>query len=523
MLIRFAADALVVQLSLIAAFAVRLYLISMDSPSRPLSHYTGAFTTSYFRSFLLLALILVPVFAAAGLYTRGRMYRNFRFPWIAAVVAAGYGMFAGAAFLNNNWFQVPRGVVTLGWIFTTMGVAGLRAASSAWTSVLKSEGRLLGRQTLEQMKISSVLVIGGAGYIGSGLLPRLLARGYNVRVLDLMLWGTDPIKDVVDHPRLEVMKADLRQVDRVVAAMRGMDAVVHLGGIVGDPACSLDEGLTIDVNLAATRLIAEVARGEGVQRLLFASTCSVYGSGEDLLSETSPTNPLSLYAKTKLASERVLLGMADDDFAPVVFRFGTIFGISGRPRFDLVINLLTAKAVREGKITVFGGDQWRPFVHVDDAAEAVFLLLEAPLPKVRDEIFNVGSEAGNFTVGRVAEVIKDAIPEAEIVNMGGDSDKRNYKGSFRKIERVVGFKAKWTVEAGVRQIEEALRAGGIEDYTDARYSNVRFLTEASERAMAQPNTGWPTSLLEKQEAAISGLGSWTGVQRVIRDQGDEEG
>ena len=517
-LLRVIADTVAVQASLILAYGMRLALISTSESTFPVSHWVSEFAGSYLRSFIPLGLIFVVLFALAGFYSGGKLYKTARLPWITAVVAAGFGLFAGMAFMAENWFNLPRGVVPLGWVFTTLAVNGLRVASSAWTSVLKDEGRLLARKRPEDIQINSVLVIGGAGYIGSGLIPRLLNRGYNVRILDLLLWGTEPIKEVVDHPHLEIVKADLRQIDKIVEAMRGMDAVIHLGGIVGDPACSLDESLTIDVNLAATRLIAQVARGEGVQRFLFASTCSVYGSGDELLSETSPTNPLSLYAKTKLASEKVLLEMADDDFAPVVFRFGTIFGFSGRTRFDLVINLLTAKAVNEGKITVFGGDQWRPFVHVDDAANAVFLLLEAPLQKVRGEVFNVGSDAGNATVQGVAEKIKAQIPGSEIVGMGSDTDKRNYRGDFRKIEREIGFSAEWTIDAGIRQIEEVLRRGDIEDYKDARYSNVRFLTEASSRPMAQPNTGWPSTMLERQEAAIAGVGSWTGVQAVLRDE-----
>jgi len=522
MVLRGFADALAVQMALVMAYLGRLFIVSLTHQEAALSPLAEIFATSYMRSCLLLVGVLIPLFALSGFYTAGHVYRKFRLPWIALMVAAGWAMFAGLAFLNNNWFQIPRGVVPLGWLFTTLVVAGMRVASSTWASVLKAEGRLLGRPRLKDIRVNSVLVIGGAGYIGSALVPRLLARGYNVRVLDLLLWGTEPIKDYVAHPHLEVVEADLRQIDKIVEAMRGMDAVVHLGGIVGDPACSLDEGLTIDVNLAATRLIAEVARGEGVQRLLFASTCSVYGSGDALLSESSVTNPLSLYAKTKLASERVLLDIADHEFAPVVFRFGTIFGFSGRTRFDLVVNLLTAKAIQEGKITVFGGNQWRPFVHVDDAARAVFMLLEAPLDKVRGEVFNVGSEAGNRTISQVADVVKSVVPDAEIVNMGGDTDKRDYRGDFRKIRRVIGFEAEWSVEDGVRQIEEVLRAGTIPDYKEARYSNVRFLSEATDDSIAQPDTGWPVSLLEEQEAVLGGLGSWSDVHHITRKKAPDK-
>ncbi len=223
-----------------------------------------------------------------------------------------------------------------------------------------------------------VLVIGGGGYIGSALLPKLLDSGYHVRLLDLLLFGTEPIADVLDHPNLEIVQADFRQVDEVVAAVRGMDTLIHLGAIVGDPACALDEELTIEVNLMATRMIAEVAKGSGVKRFIFASTCSVYGASDEILDERSALNPVSLYARSKIASEKVLRKMADDRFAPVILRFGTIYGLSGRTRFDLVVNLLAAKALIDKQITVFDGDQWRPFVHVDDAAQAVFKVLEAP-------------------------------------------------------------------------------------------------------------------------------------------------
>src|SRR4029079_6285270 len=227
--------------------------------------------------------------------------------------------------------------------------------------------------------------------------------------LDLLIYGTEPIEDSVAHPNLEIMKADFRQVDKVVQAMRNIDAVIHLGAIVGDPACALDEELTIEVNLMATRMIAEVAKGDGVSRVICASTCSVYGANDAMLDERSALNPVSIYARSKIASERVLMSMASCVFAPTLLRFGTIYGLSGRTRFDLVINLLTAKAMVEGKITVFGGDQWRPFVHVDDAALAVLMALEAPLSLVGNEVFNVGCDEQNYTIQQVGEMIKQLV------------------------------------------------------------------------------------------------------------------
>lgn len=323
----------------------------------------------------------------------------------------------------------------------------------------------------------NILVIGGAGYIGSALLPQLLERGHHVRLMDLFLYGTDPIADVMGHPNLELMTADFRAIHRIVEAMKDMDAVIHLGGLVGDPACSVDEELTVDINLTATRLIAEVAKGYGVRRFVFASTCSVYGAADEVLTERSPLNPVSLYAKTKIASEDVLMDLEGDGFSPILLRFGTVFGLSGRTRFDLVVNLLSAKALVDGEITVFGGDQWRPFVHVHDAARSLVMMIEAPIEKVGGEVFNVGSDSQNRTIGDVGALINELVPEAEYRELGQDGDRRNYRVSFAKIREELGFRPRWTLEDGINQVLEAIRSGQVEDYHEAQYSNVKFLTE----------------------------------------------
>jgi nucleoside-diphosphate-sugar epimerase len=267
-----------------------------------------------------------------------------------------------------------------------------------------------------------------------------------------------------------------------------------LGGIVGDPACAVDEELTIDVNLAATRLIAEVAKGYGVKRFIFASTCSVYGASDQLLHENSKLNPLSLYARSKLASERILETLADDTFAPIIARFGTIYGLSGRLRLDLVVNLLTAKAVLDKQITVFDGEQWRPFVHVDDAARALGLLLRVPLG-AKAEIFNVGVNRDNHTVAQVGEIIKRNVPDAELIYLAVGHDRRDYRVDFGKIERMIGFKAQWTVEGGVRQVVDAIRAGLVTDYHSSQYSNYKFMSEIKNNGLAPPRTRWAHEMI----------------------------
>jgi nucleoside-diphosphate-sugar epimerase len=307
----------------------------------------------------------------------------------------------------------------------------------------------------------------------------------------------ESIEPYADHPRLEIVKADFRQIDKVVECMKGMDAVVHLGAIVGDPACALDENLTIDVNLIATRTIAEIAKGSGVSRFVFASTCSVYGASDEILDERSALNPISLYARSKIASERVLHSLASQEFAPIILRFGTIYGLSGRIRFDLVVNLLTAKAVVDGKITIVGNDQWRPFVHVEDAASAIMKVLEAPLALVRNQVFNVGSDEQNYTLQQVGELIHRLVPTAELIIMGPDGDRRNYRVNFSKIRRVLGFRPQWTLEQGVQQVIDALRSGVIQDYRDARYSNVKFLSEEGASLLSREQNGWAHALINE--------------------------
>jgi len=279
--------------------------------------------------------------------------------------------------------------------------------------------------------------------------------------------------------------------------MRNIDAVVHLGAIVGDPACALDEELTIEVNLMATRMIAEVAKGTNVSRFIFASTCSVYGANSATLDERSALNPVSIYARSKLASERVLMSMAGSGFGPTSLRFGTIYGLSARTRFDLVINLLTAKALVDRRITIFGGAQWRPFVHVDDAAEAVLRTLEAPLSLVGNQIINVGSDEQNYTIQQVGEMIVRLIPDAELVSEGSDTDPRDYKVSFAKLVKTLGFTPRRTVEEGVRQVIEAIETGRVKDYRDAKYSNVKFLGDEGATRLIRRQTDWARELINE--------------------------
>ncbi len=320
-----------------------------------------------------------------------------------------------------------------------------------------------------------VLVTGGAGTIGSALVPLLLDQGCQVRVLDLLIYGSEALDHWLQHPGLELIQGDFRRADLVERALQGVDAVVHLGAIVADQACDLDPEITRQVNLLASRMIAEMAKRMGVRRFIFAGTASVYGASDALLDEDSIISPVTLYARTKAEAERELLMLADERFCPVSLRFSTVYGLSRRYRFDLVVNLLTAKAVVEGIITIHGGDQWRAFVHVQDVARGILAALEAPSPRVRGEVFNVGSDGQNYTIAQLGEIIQRLVPEAHIVTQAV-ADIQNYRVNFDKIHRQLGFTPRWSIEQGIQQVIDALRSGTIPDYKSANYNNFLFLS-----------------------------------------------
>jgi nucleoside-diphosphate-sugar epimerase len=497
MALRMLADTFMVNVAVLSALAMRyMWILGVETgagvnPQVVLREYGDA----YLKSFWILTLVSLLVFSVNGFYTYGRMYRSsYKALIIAESVALSYLIFGFLAFLLPDVIDLPRSVPLLAWALTLLFVLGARLWTMVWDRLRHHAGQP--SSAVPAAPPATVLVIGGAGYIGSALLPKLIDRGYRVRLLDLFLFGRESIGPLLNHPRLEIIQADFRQVDRIVEAMRGVEAVIHLGAIVGDPACALDEELTIEVNLMATRMIAEVAKGSGVKRFVFASTCSVYGASDVVLDEHSQLNPVSLYAHSKLASEQVLLKLADERFAPTILRFGTIHGISGRTRFDLVVNLLAAKAVTDGQVTVFGGDQWRPFLHVDDAALSVFTALEAPLELVRNEIFNVGSNSQNYTIQQVGEIIHGLVPSAQLIAMPTDGDRRNYRVNFNKIHNILGFESRWTVEQGARQVLEVMRSGQVNNYRDAKHSNVKFLSEEGVTLLSRESR-WAEQLLSQ--------------------------
>ena len=331
-----------------------------------------------------------------------------------------------------------------------------------------------------------VLVTGGAGFIGSHLTRMLLDRNYQVRVLDNFTYGFNGLSAIGAHPRLDVISGDICNLRDVSRAMRDVDGVIGLAAIVGDPACNLDPEETINLNYAATKILAEAADFYGVQRLVFASSCSVYGASlkeDDLLNERSRLNPVSLYARTRVLSENIIFDRCGDT-EPVVLRLATVFGLSPRMRFDLVVNTLTARAVVERAISIFGGRQWRPNVHCRDAARAFLMALEAPVDKVAGEVFNVGGDDNNHRISEIGEIVMNVVGDVQVNLQNEIPDPRDYRVSFEKIRRVLGFVPEYSVRDGVREVASAMRADlGLRTHMDPMFHNVQALRQALGREL----------------------------------------
>lgn len=491
---RIVADFAIIHCAMLMAFAISIAYQTRGDEWWNASTLANAFRHYYFSRFLFLSLLFPAVFFGNGLYTHVRAYpTTAKLERFTVVVLVSLAAFIAANYLViQHANPIGRSVsLTFGGL-ALVGLVGIRAGKE-W---------LIGREKTEQKGSSdipaqgTVLVIGGAGYIGCCLVERLLMEGHHVRVLDNAVYGVEPIQNLLNHPNLDYVYGDCRNIQDVVKAMHQVSSIVHLAAIVGDPACELDHRTTIEINYAATRMLIEVAKGSGVKRLLFASSCSVYGATDELMDENSAVEPVSLYGETKVSSERALLESATGNFHPVIMRFATVFGLSNRPRFDLVVNLLSAKAKQEGRITIFNGQQWRPFIHVSDLAGAIVLLLKAPLSAVSGEIFNVGDNHLNGTLADVAEVIRRVFPHARIEHRE-NSDRRNYRVNFTKIRKRVGFRCQHGLEDGVREIKAAFDANEIGDYRDIRFSNLGFLRE----------TGTPENKSEFDAAVMAAFGA----------------
>jgi nucleoside-diphosphate-sugar epimerase len=328
--------------------------------------------------------------------------------------------------------------------------------------------------------IKTVLVTGGAGYVGSVLIPKLLAKDYKVKVFDLYMYGENVLDEVKDNPNLKQIKGDLRDTTLLERELFDVDAVIHLACISNDPSYELNPELGKSINYDAMVSLVDIAKKVGVKRFIYASSSSVYGiKEEEKVTEELLLEPLTDYSKYKALGEKYLLKQRAPGFVVLILRPATICGYSPRLRLDLSVNILTNLAVNKGKITVFGGEQQRPNLHIEDMTDLYVKTLEYPDEKIDGKIFNAGYH--NMKMKEIAVAVKDVVAKElgknslEIVTTPTD-DNRSYRVSSEKIKRELGFEATRSVEQAVKDLCVAFKAGKIPNsLTDKRYFNIKTM------------------------------------------------
>jgi nucleoside-diphosphate-sugar epimerase len=323
--------------------------------------------------------------------------------------------------------------------------------------------------------MKKVLVTGGAGYVGAVLVPKLLKKGHSVKVIDLFMYGDDVLDSVKDDPSLIRVKGDIRSRDLLEKELPGYDTVIHLACISNDPSYELDPDLGKSINYDAFITLVDVAKKAGVRNFIYASSSSVYGVKDvPEVTEDLPLEPLTDYSKYKALCEDVLLKAASDDFIVTIIRPSTVCGYSPRLRLDLTVNILTNHAVNKGEITVFGGEQMRPNLHIEDMTDFYILLLDLPDEKIDRKIYNVGYE--NYKVSEIAELVKKVIDPRLPINTTPSDDNRSYHVSSKKVKEELGYVPTHSIEDAVIDLKRAFDEGKIPDpMTDKRYYNIKTM------------------------------------------------
>lgn len=327
----------------------------------------------------------------------------------------------------------------------------------------------------EMPKLQNILVTGGAGYVGAVLIPKLLHKGYRVKVIDLYLYGDNVLESSRFHPNLMEIKGDIRDRDLLEREIPDTDAIIHLACISNDPSYELDPDLGKSINYDALLQLIEVAKKSGTRRFIYASSSSVYGIKDEAeVTEDLPLEPLTDYSRYKALGEEALLNAAQEDFTVTIIRPSTVCGYSPRLRLDLTVNILTNHALNQGIITVFGGEQKRPNIHIDDMADLYLFLLEQPAHNIHKKIYNVGYE--NFKVGELAEKVRHTLGGDIDIVFTPSNDNRSYHVSSQKIKRELGFAPRFTIEDAILDLKAAFEAGKIPDsMTDIRYYNIKTM------------------------------------------------
>jgi nucleoside-diphosphate-sugar epimerase len=323
--------------------------------------------------------------------------------------------------------------------------------------------------------MAKVLVTGAGGYIGTQLVKDLLAKGHQVIAFDRYFFGMETLKEVIGNENLEIVKQDIRDVTE--KDFKGVEIVCDLACLSNDPAGEIDPKLTYEINRDGRIKVADLAKRAGVQKYIISSSCSVYGQGDNnLLTEESKTNPVSVYAESTLQAEQQNLGIADKNFTVTALRNATVFGLSNRMRFDLVVNLMTLSAFQKNQIIVMGGgQQWRPLVHISDVSRAFINVISSKPEIINEQIFNIG--LNNFQIKNLAYIVREQLNFPISIDIApDDADKRNYNVIFEKASKVLNFKASTSINVGVQEIYQALKSGtidvGIKTVTVQWYKNI---------------------------------------------------
>ena len=304
----------------------------------------------------------------------------------------------------------------------------------------------------------NVLVTGGAGYIGSVLSRILLEKGYNLTILDRFFFGTDSIKEISDQ--ITLIKDDIRFFDPQI--LLGIDAIIDLAALSNDPCGELEPEKTLEINYKGRVRVAKLAKKNGIKKYVLASTCSVYGFQEEIITERSDLNPLTTYAKASMMAEKEILSLADNSFSPTVLRQATVYGFSYRMRFDLAINGMVLGFYKNGKIPIMrDGKQWRPFIDVNDTSNAFIKVLEAEDDLVNGQIFNAGSDDQNIQIIDLAKLVAESIDLPFNFRWYGDPDSRSYRVSFNKIKQILNFKPNCSIRTGARKVYDSLLEGKL--------------------------------------------------------------
>ncbi len=318
-----------------------------------------------------------------------------------------------------------------------------------------------------------VLIAGGAGYVGVPMAQRLWDAGHDVTVFDRLSFGKEPLAGLTGQERFTLIEGDIRDEAAVRDALDGQDAVCLLAAIVGEPACNRDPDEARDINLGGARTLLKAAQEVGVQRFVFASTCSNYGVADTskAVDEQAPLNPISVYSETKVQAEEEILAAKSATFCPTVLRLSTAFGVSPRMRFDLLVSDFTLAAVKDKKVVIYGEQFWRPFIHVRDIAKGFETVLNADPADVSGEVFNLGGDGNNTRKIDLGESVVKHVDDATLEFVELNNDPRSYRVAFGKVKSRLGFEPDWSIDDGVKEVGNALLEQTWADPTDAKYRN----------------------------------------------------